>query len=100
MDEEEAISRQQAAISEEQTFETQRNGGSGRGEGLPRMDADDRGLKNPKPIVWKPTPDMYRMDTPEGREAYEASLRSSGERRPVQAVIAPEERAEVHANVG
>jgi len=29
VDEEEAISRQQSAISEEQTFETQRNGGSG-----------------------------------------------------------------------
>src|SRR5579864_5360164 len=23
-------------------------------QGLPRMDADERGLKNPKPIVWKP----------------------------------------------
>ena len=42
---------------------------------LPRIDADERGLENPKPIFWKPTPDMYRMDTPEGREAYEASLR-------------------------
>jgi len=90
VDEEEAISRQQAAISEEQTFETQRNGGSGGEQGLPRMDADERGLKNPKPIVWKPTPDMYRMDTPEGREAYEASLRRSDERRPAQSVVPPQ----------
>jgi len=41
-------------------------------KGLPRINADERGLENPKPIFWKPTPDMYRMDTPEGREAYEA----------------------------
>jgi hypothetical protein len=83
---------------------------------IPQMDADERGLKNPKPIVWKPTPDMYRMDTPEGREAYEASLRSSGERRRAQAVIppqpaqkrrgpgtpviAPEENAETYAVLG
>src|SRR5579859_803668 len=74
VDEEEALSRQRAELSQEQTFETQRNGGSGGGEGLPRMDADERGLKKPKPIVWKPTPDMYRRDTPEGRAAYEASF--------------------------
>jgi hypothetical protein len=41
---------------------------------LPRMHADERGLENPTPIFWKPTPDMYRMDTKEGREAYEASF--------------------------
>jgi hypothetical protein len=64
--------------------------------GLPRMDADDRGLK---PVVWKPTPDMYRTDTPEGREAYEACFGtkidgtkikpgSSGEQRAMQAIVA------------
>jgi hypothetical protein len=94
----------------------QRDIGSSEHQNLPRMDADERGLKNPKPIVWKPTPDMYRMDTREGREAYEASLGSSGERRPAQAVIppqpaqtrrgpgapviAPEERSETHAVLG
>jgi hypothetical protein len=41
-------------------------------QGLPRINADERGLENPSPIFWKPTPDMYRMDTPEGREAYQA----------------------------
>jgi hypothetical protein len=42
------------------------------------MDADERGLGNPRsPIEWKPTADMYRMDTREGREAYEASLRQT-----------------------
>ena len=45
-------------------------------QGLPRINADEHGLENPKPIFWKPTPDMYRMDTPEGREAYEGNLRS------------------------
>jgi hypothetical protein len=53
-------------------------------QGLPRMDADEHGLQNPQPIFWKPTPDMYRMDTPEGREAYEArfgvKIGKSGER--------------------
>jgi hypothetical protein len=75
--------------------------------GLPRMDADDRGLENPRnPIEWKPTADMYRMDTREGMDAYEASFRmkikpgSNGEQRPTQAVIAPEERVEVHAILG
>lgn len=56
-------------------------------EGLPRMDADERGLKmRIEPVEFKPTPDMYRMDTKEGREAYEASLRRSSERRPAQSV--------------
>jgi hypothetical protein len=42
------------------------------------------------------------MDTREGMEAYEASFRMkigprvAGEPRPIQAVIAPDERAEVH----
>jgi hypothetical protein len=65
------------------------------------MDADEGGLKvEIRPVEWKPTPDMYRMDTREGREAYEASLRSSGERRPVQAVSASEESAETYAVLG
>ena len=28
-----------------------------------------------RPVEWKPSPDMYRMDTQEGMEAYEASFR-------------------------
>ena len=62
-------------------------------KGLPRMDADERGLENAiKPVEWKPTPDMYRTDTPEGREAYEACFRRTmaprpgPERRPPQPV--------------
>jgi hypothetical protein len=109
VDEEEALSNQQSAISEDQTFETQRNGGSGGGEGLPRMDADERGLENPRnPIEWKPTADMYRMDTREGMEAYEANFRmkikpgSSGEQRPIQGLAqpgaaAPHEHTQPHA---
>jgi hypothetical protein len=44
---------------------------------------------------------MYRMDTREGREAYEASFgmkikpRTAGESGPLPAVVAPEERVEV-----
>ena len=45
--------------------------------GWTRMCAEE----NPSPIFWKPTPDMYRMDTPEGREAYEACLRRKMEPR-------------------
>src|SRR6478672_5293727 len=63
-----------------------RHGDTEEEKDLPRINADERGLENPKPIFWKPTPDMYRMDTPEGREAYEASLRSSSKRRPAQPV--------------
>jgi hypothetical protein len=109
VDEEEAISTQHSAFSQDKTFETQRNGRSGGEEGLPQIhgepgqvnadDADRRsgdpviardrviwkngGLERPKPIEWKPTPDMYRMDTPEGRAAYEerfGKIGTSGDR--------------------
>jgi hypothetical protein len=94
VDEEEALSRQQSAISEKQHLPP-RHGGTEEEQGLPRVDADERRLETPKPIVWKPTPDMYRMDTPEGRAAYEASFgpniketkikpRAAGEPRPLQ----------------
>jgi hypothetical protein len=70
----------------------------------PRMDADERGLGGARgPVEWKPTPDMYRMDTREGREAYEASFgtkikpRVAGESMPLEAVVAPEDRSETYA---
>jgi hypothetical protein len=105
VDEEVAFSRQQSAISEEQhqhqrTFTAKDAEDAKEEDGLPRMDADKRGLEKPNPIVWKPTPDMYRMDTPEGREAYDASLRSSSKRRPAQSVVAPGENAETYAVLG
>jgi hypothetical protein len=97
VDEEEAFSSQRSVVSEnqDQTFETRRNGGSGGEEGLPLMDADDRGFKSGiRPVEWRPTPDMYRTDTPEGREAYEACLRKitarpAVEQRPMQGVAQP-----------
>ena len=56
----------------------------------PRMEADDCGLEyRPKPVEWRPPAEVFRMDTREGREAYEASLRMKiaprleGERMPV-----------------
>ena len=67
-----------------------RHGDTEEAKDLPRINADERGLENPTPIFWKPTPDMYRMDTREGREAYEAAFgmkiktESSGEQRPLQ----------------
>jgi hypothetical protein len=66
---------------------------------LPQMHADRRGvLQRTKQIEWKPSPDMYRMDTREGREAYEASLRTKteprpcAEGRPPQPGIVPDDR--------
>ncbi|HEY1525425.1 MAG TPA: hypothetical protein VGH51_04235 [Candidatus Angelobacter sp.] len=118
---EEAVSSQHSAISLKQELFTAKDAedakeigslgdrdiGTSKNQNLPRMDADERGLKvGSRPVEWKPTPDMYRMDTREGMEAYEANFGmkikpgSSGEQRPIQAVIAPEERAEVHAILG
>jgi len=74
-----------------------RHGDTEEEKDLRRMDTDERGLENPNPIIWKPTPDMYRMDTPEGREAYEASL---GVKIKPKVAAAPHECAEVHAIVG
>jgi hypothetical protein len=88
VDEDEAF--REKAVSQGQTLETRRNGGSGGGQGLPRINADERGLENPTPIFWKPTPDMYRMDTPEGREAYEerfgVKIGASGDPTPARAM--------------
>ncbi len=94
MDEDEAFSEKQ---NHQRPFTAKDAEDAKEEEIIPRMDADERRFENPKPIVWKPTPDMYRMDTPEGREAYEASLRSSGARRPAQSVVVPEENAECAA---
>jgi hypothetical protein len=45
-------------------------------EHLQRMDANERGLEpRTLPVEWRPSADMYRMDTREGMEAYEASFR-------------------------
>jgi hypothetical protein len=66
---------EEAAFREKETptTETRRHGEEpGQQKPLPLMDADERGLKaRIEPVEWKPTPDMYRMDTPEGRAAYE-----------------------------
>jgi hypothetical protein len=125
VDEEEAFSRQQSAFSERQNQnqrpftakdaeDTEEIGASGHPDigtsenrNLPRMDADERGLEDASgPIEWKPTADMYRMDTREGIEAYEASFRMkinpevTGKRRPPEPVIAPEDTAQTHAVLG
>jgi hypothetical protein len=60
-------------------------------ESLPRMHADVRGVQRGiKQIEWKPSADMYRMNTREGREAYEASLRVKIEPRPCAEGRAPQ----------
>src|SRR5437588_6569251 len=71
---------------------------------LPLMNADERGCPGerkmvtsepwPEPVEVKLPPQMYRTDTREGMEAYEASFRLkiapalAGERTPLQPVIA------------
>jgi DNA-binding MarR family transcriptional regulator len=103
MDEEEAFSRQQSAISNQQNqhqnqrpFTAKDAEDAKEKKGLPRMDADERGLENPRnPIEWKPTADMYRMGTREGMEAYEANFgtkikpRVACEPRPLQGLAQP-----------
>jgi hypothetical protein len=76
-------------------------------EGLVQMRGDVRGVQRGiKQIEWKPSADMYRMDTREGREAYEASLRvkiaprQCAEERTSEPVIATDDRAETHAVLG
>jgi hypothetical protein len=112
VDEDEAFSRQHLAISEKQNqhqrpFTAKDAENAEEREDLPRMAADERGSTlRSRPVEWKPTPDMYRMDTQEGREAYEASLRikikpeSSETRKPMQGVMVPEECAETYAVLG
>ncbi|HKV95497.1 MAG TPA: hypothetical protein VJW20_23330 [Candidatus Angelobacter sp.] len=90
VDEEEALSNQQLAVSQNQqpnrltTEGTEESQGlplmnsddTDTGNGLPRMDADARGLgKTIKPVEWRPPAEMFRMDTQEGMEAYEESRR-------------------------
>jgi hypothetical protein len=107
-DAEDAKENKQNQHQHQWQFTTEATENTEEGKGLPRMDADDRGLNNgTKEIEWRPTPDMYRTDTPEGREAYEACFGtkidgtkikpgSNSEQRPTQAVIAREERTETY----
>jgi hypothetical protein len=107
VDEEEALSSQHSAFSQNQELFTAKDAKSAKEEEvLPRTNAAERGLKvESGPVEWKPTPDMYRMDSREAMEAYEPSFRmkikpgSSGEQRPPQGAIAPEP-GQVHANLG
>lgn len=73
MDRNEAISNQHSAISQKEAVSNQHSA-------LSQSQDQDGGTE----VEWKPTPDMYRMDTREGIEAYEASFRmkigASGDR--------------------
>ena len=93
VDEEEALSSQRSAFSERQnqhqnqrpfTAKDAEDAKEGEG-GQSRMPVDVRGVQRGiKQIEWRPSADMYRMDTREGREAYEASLRVKIEPRAVR----------------
>jgi hypothetical protein len=108
MSEEEAIRENQKPLTTKDTKDTEEE------KGLPLMNADERGLEpRREPVEWKPSPDMYRMDTREGMEAYEASFRMkirtsgdlkigrSGDREPApQRTAVPQEDAQPHAVLG
>jgi len=95
VDEDAAISENQNQpqnlFTTEDTENTERNQGlplmnsddTDNEAGLRRMDADDRGLgKAIKPVAWRPPAEVFRMDTREGMEAYEAfrmKIRTSGD---------------------
>src|SRR5262249_12927601 len=71
------------------------------------MNADGHGLENgSRSVEWRPSAEIFRSDTRDGMEAYEASFRMkiaprlNGERRPLQQGIAPDDLAQVHANLG
>jgi hypothetical protein len=137
---EKALSSQHSAVSQDQ-HPPRRHGGTEEEKGLPRMDADERGLgigesghreigtsenqNTPRMDAEKnqDLPLMNTDDTDFGEAGGEESSRDRefvhvpggygfervrlriepgmpGERRPTQAVIAPEERAEVHADMG
>ena len=126
----EALSNQHSAFSQEQhqnqrrfttegTEDTEENQGlplintdDTDKRSLPRMGADERGLKvEIGPVEWKPSPDMYRMDTREGMEAYETAFRmkigTSGDQEgtPPRAAVPhehgmPQSIAETHAVLG
>jgi hypothetical protein len=71
---------------------------------IPPLSPQNRLKNNGKQVEWRPTRDMYRIDTPEGREAHEASFSDEaatrGAARAVRPVIAPDDRAETHAILG
>jgi hypothetical protein len=84
-----------------------RHGGPEENQGLQGMNSDAHGLEERRePVGWKPAPDMYRTDTPEAREAYEASFqmtiapRLGAERRSVELVIPPGEPSQTRAILG
>ena len=73
--------------------------GTSENQNTPRMAADERGLQGEEirgEVEFVPVPGGYGF--------HRVRLRNEpgmpGERRPTQAAIAPEERAEVHANLG
>ena len=60
----------------------------------------------PEPVEFRLPPDLYRMDTREGLEAYEASFRMKikpavgGEGKPTSGVMAAEDPAQTRAILG
>ena len=75
--------------------------------GLPRIHADGRKLEEQsKTVGWRPSADVFRSNTREGMEAYEAWFRMKvaprlgEELRPTQPGLAPEDPAQLHANLG
>src|SRR5260221_1956886 len=111
VDEQEAFSTQQSAVSERQNqhqnqnqkpFTTEGTEDTEASKGLPLMNADDTDLN--KRIVEDAGAESEFVHVPGGYGYTRVRLKIEpglgGERRPVQAMIAPEEPAQVHANLG
>jgi hypothetical protein len=100
VDEEEALSDQPSAISHnENLFTTEATEDAEEEKGLPRMAADERGLQgeeSSRKIEFVPVPGGHGFE----RVRLRIEPGMPGERKPPQEVIASEERAEVHANLG
>ncbi len=111
VDEQEAFSTQQSAVSERQNqhqnqnqkpFTTEGTEDTEASKGLPLMNADDTDLN--KRIVEDAGAESEFVHVPGGYGYTRVRLKIEpglgGERRPVQAMIAPEDPAQVHANLG
>jgi hypothetical protein len=110
VDEEEAFSRQQSAVSEKEHL-PRRHGGTEENQGLPRTDADERGLQREES-----SPESEFVPVPGGYGFERVRLRIEpevgGQRRPVQTAVVPpgktaqpgaavpHEHAQPYANLG
>jgi hypothetical protein len=107
VDEEEAF-REKAVSSQRSAFSENQNQHQHQGHFTAEYAEDAENAKEksqglPEPFEFTLPPDLYRMDTPEGREAYEASLRKrarTSDDRKIQAPPKATDDRQTYANLG